>query len=90
VKYVGSEKLGNVNTAKLDLVPKSQKIRNTFAHIVLWIDPAQGVSVQQQLFEPSGDYRLAKYSNIQINQKIPDSMFKLKTTGKTKTVSPQG
>ena len=48
------------------------------------------VSVQQQLFEPSGDYRLAKYSDIQLNQKIPDSEFKLKTTGKTKFVSPQG
>jgi outer membrane lipoprotein-sorting protein len=89
-KYIGEEKVGGVNTAKLDLVPKSQKVRNTFSHIVLWIDPARGVSVQQQLFDPSGDYRLAKYSGIQINQKIPDSVFKIKTTAKTKTISPQG
>jgi len=40
--------------------------------------------------EPSGDFRLAKYSNIQLNQKLPDNVFKLKTTGKTKSVSPQG
>jgi hypothetical protein len=46
--------------------------------------------VQQQLFEPGGDYRLAKYSEIQINQKLPDNVFKLKTTGKTKFISPQG
>ena len=90
VKYLGAEKLSGMDTAKLDLVPKSQKARNTFAHIVLWIDPARGVSVQQQLFEPSGDYRLAKYSDIELNQKIADSVFKLKTTGKTKVVSPQG
>jgi outer membrane lipoprotein-sorting protein len=90
VKYLGSEKLNGMDTAKLDLVPKSQKARNTFAHIVLWIDPARGVSVQQQLFEPSGDYRLAKYSDIELNQKIADTVFKLKTTGKTKVVSPQG
>ncbi len=90
VRYLGSEKLSGMDTAKLDLVPKSQKVRNTFAHIVLWIDPARGVSVQQQLFEPSGDYRLAKYSDIELNQKLSDTVFKLKTTGKTKIVSPQG
>lgn len=90
VKYQGNESVDGVNAAKLDLTPKSTKIRNTFQHITLWIDPARGVSVQQQFFEPSGDYRLAKYSNIEQNQKIPDSVFKLKTTGKTKFVSPQG
>ena len=90
VKYIGTEKVDGQDTAKLDLVPKTPKVRNVFAHITLWIDPARGVSVQQQLFEPSGDYRLAKYSSIQINQKIPDSVFKLKTTGKTKFLSPQG
>jgi outer membrane lipoprotein-sorting protein len=90
VKYLGTEKVDGVETAKLDLIPKSQKVRNTFEHILLWIDPAQGISMQQQLFEPSGDYRLAKYSEIQLNQKIPDVVFKLKTTGKTKFVAPQG
>jgi outer membrane lipoprotein-sorting protein len=90
VKYAGTETVEGVEAAKLDLIPKSQKVANTFAHILLWIDPARGVSVQQQLFEPSGDYRLAKYSEIEINQRIPDTVFKLKTTGKTKIVSPQG
>ena len=90
VKYLGTEKVDGVDTAKLDLVPKSTKVHNVFQHIVLWIDPARGVSVRQQLFEPSGDYRLAKYTDIQLNQKISDDVFKLKTTSKTKTVSPQG
>ena len=90
IKYLGTEKVGGIEAAKLDLVPKSQSIRNAFQHILLWIDPGKGVSVQQQLVEPSGDYRLAKYSDIELNQKIPDTVFKLKTTGKTKTVSPQG
>src|ERR1700691_1032102 len=90
VNYLGSEKVDGVETVKLGLVPKSIKVHNTFDHIWLWIDPSRGVSVQQQLFEPSGDYRLAKYSDIQLHQKIPDSVFKLKTTGKTKLLSPQG
>jgi outer membrane lipoprotein-sorting protein len=90
VKYLGTEKVDGVEAAKLDLVPKSPKVHNVFQHIVLWIDPARGISLWQQLFEPSGDYRLAKYTDIQLNQKISDDVFKLKTTSKTKTVSPQG
>ncbi len=90
VQYLGSETANGAEAAKLELIPKSIRVRNNIAKILLWIDPARGVSVQQQFFEPSGDYRLAKYSGIQINQKLPDNAFKLKTTGKTKFISPQG
>lgn len=90
VKYLGSESVESVNAEKLQLVPKSVKVRNNVERIVLWIDPARGVSVQQQFFEPSGDYRLANYSSIEVNQKIPDNIFKIKTDSKTKIVSPQG
>jgi outer membrane lipoprotein-sorting protein len=89
VRYLGTEQAQGVNAAKLELVPKSAHVRNNIARILLWIDPARGVSVQQQFFEPSGDYRLAKYSNIQLNPKISSDVFKLKTTGSTKVVSPQ-
>ena len=71
-------------------MPKAEKVRNTFDHIWLWIDPARGVSLRQQLFAPGGDYRLATYSDIRLNEKIPDSVFKLKTTNKTKFLSPKG
>jgi len=73
-----------VETAKLDLTPKSEKVKQNFARILLWIDPQRGLSVQQQLFEPNGDNRLAKYFDIQVNQKISDNVFKLKTSAKTK------
>jgi outer membrane lipoprotein-sorting protein len=90
VKYNGTENLNGVNTTKLDLTPKSQRVRNMFDHIMLWVDPARGVSIQQQVFQSGGDYRLAKYSNIEINQKLSDNDFKLHTSGKTKYVSPNG
>jgi outer membrane lipoprotein-sorting protein len=89
VTYLAAEKVDDADTAKIDLVPKSQKARNTFTHIWLWID-ARGLSVRQQLFSPGGDYRLASYSDIRLQEKIPDSVFKLKTTGKTKFLSPKG
>jgi outer membrane lipoprotein-sorting protein len=87
VKYLGDEDVDGVHTAKLDLTPKSDKVRQNFAHILLWIDPDRGLSVQQKLFAGSGDYRLAKYSDIQINQKISDDKFKLKSSGKTKILN---
>jgi outer membrane lipoprotein-sorting protein len=88
VKYLGVEAVNAVATNRLELTPKSVKIRNNIAKVVLWIDP-RGISVQQQFFEPSGNYRLVKYSEIQENPKLPDSDFKLKTTKKTKFLSPQ-
>ncbi len=91
VKYLETERIDGIDAAKLELVPKAANLRNNIDHIILWIDPARGISVQQQFFfGPSGDYRLAKYSNIKVNEKIADSVFKLKTTGKTKFISPQG
>jgi len=91
VKYAGSETVGGINAAKLELVPKGERVRNVFAKLYLWIDPARGISVQQQFVEPSGDYRLAKYSDIKLNQKIADSAFKLKTSGDTQFISgPKG
>ncbi len=90
VTYLGPETVNGVATDKLQLVPKSDKMRNTFKQILLWIDD-KGISVQQQFFEPQGDYRLTKYSAIQVNgKKIPDEVFRLKTTSKTQTVSPRG
>jgi outer membrane lipoprotein-sorting protein len=91
VKFLGSETANGVNAGKLELIPKSDRLRNDFiAKIFLWIDPARGISVQQQFFEPGGNYRLVKYSDIQLRQKLPDDVFKLKTTKKTKFISPQG
>jgi len=89
VKFLGSETANGFTAEKLELIPKSDRFRNIFARIWLWIDPARGISVQQQFFEPSGDYRLAKYSEIQTDAKIPEDVFKLKTTKRTKFV-PQG
>ena len=90
VNYIGTEKVQGVDAAKLQLVPKSQKVKENFDHILLWIDPARGFSTQQQFFTPEGDYRLAKYWDIKLNQGTSDEAFKLKTTPKTKFVSPQG
>lgn len=88
VSYKGQENLDGKATYKLELVPRSPKVKGMFSLITLWIDPQTGMSVQQKFQESGGDYRVAKYTSIRVNQKLPDSAFKLKTTGKTKFVHP--
>ena len=90
VTFQGQETIEGIPVAKLQLIPKSERVRNTFARILLWIDLDRGISVQQQFFEPDGNYKLAKYSSIRLNEKIPDEVFHLKTTGKTQIISQRG
>jgi outer membrane lipoprotein-sorting protein len=90
VSYVGEETVSGIATAKLQLIPKSEKFRNNVSKISLWIDLSRGISVQQQFFQGQGDYRLAKYSGVQMKAKIGNDVFQLKTTKKTQFVSPRG
>jgi outer membrane lipoprotein-sorting protein len=91
VTYGGQETINGVATAKLQLVPKSVKVRNNFKQILLWIDLERGISLKQEFIDLQGDYRLVTYSAIQVNgKKIPDEVFRLKTTSKTQIISPQG
>ncbi|MGA8621179.1 MAG: outer membrane lipoprotein carrier protein LolA [Candidatus Sulfotelmatobacter sp.] len=91
VSYEGEETIDNIVTAKLQLLPKSEKVRNGyFSKAFIWIDLNRGTSVQQQFLQAQDDYRLAKYSDIRINPKISNDVFQLKTTKKTQFVSPRG
>jgi outer membrane lipoprotein-sorting protein len=85
----GWEPVEGVNTARLELVPKNEKLRQTYNKIILWIDPERDVLLQQKFIEPSGDYRSARYSNMKLNSRLPEDAFKLKTTGNTKVVKSQ-
>src|ERR1700720_3299608 len=90
VTYQGEETVDNIVTGKLHLTPKSEKVRNYFTEAFLWIDLNRGISLQQKFMQSQGDYRLAKYSAVKVNAKISNDVFRLKTTGKTKFVSPGG
>jgi outer membrane lipoprotein-sorting protein len=75
IKYLGTEPVDGVETAKLDLTPKTPS--DQFTHITVWIDAKRGVSLKQQVFQDSGDWRTAVYSNIRLNN-VPASAFTLK------------
>ena len=79
VRYLGPETLGGKATYKLELTPKTEQARHMFPLITLWINQQTGMSEQQKLDQGEGDFRLAKYTNIEVNpQKLPDDAFRLK------------
>ena len=90
VTFEGEESIDNIATAKLHLIPKSEKVKNYFTEAFLWIDLSRGVSLQQKFMQSQGDYRVANYTAVKVNAKIGNDVFRLKTTGKTKFVSPRG
>jgi outer membrane lipoprotein-sorting protein len=82
VTLLGTEPISDggatVPTAKLDLVSKDANVRNMFTHIVIWVDTARGISLKQQFFTPSDDYRTTIYSNIRYNQPVNTKPFEYK------------
>jgi outer membrane lipoprotein-sorting protein len=90
VTSLGPQTVDGMPTVELQLLPKSDKLRNNISKIYLWIDVGSGISVQQQFFQPEGDYRMAKYLNVKMPAKIGDDVFRLKTDKKTQFISPRG
>jgi outer membrane lipoprotein-sorting protein len=78
VSLLGMETIDGTQTARLDLVPKQDNIRNNVTHITLWLDPARDISLKQIMYQPSGDTRTVTYSNIRYNAHPPASLFSLK------------
>jgi len=84
IKDLGPDTVEGSDTEKLDLVPKSASVLVHVPHIILWMDPKLGVSRQQQIYvEKEGDYRLATYTNIELNRNLPKNAFKFKGVQKT-------
>ena len=91
VSLAGEPALADKKTVELELIPKSQGVRNQFSKIQIWFDPSTWLPAQQQFFETgSGDYSIIHYSNVVRNPQIPDSEFKPHWPKGTEKVKPQG
>lgn len=78
VRLVGEEAINGQPTTRLELIPKSSDMAQTFPKIELWISNATGLALQQKLYDKGGrDYHLATYSNMKMRPDISDSEIKL-------------
>jgi outer membrane lipoprotein-sorting protein len=67
ISLEGTEKVAGQDASKLVLIPKDQKVKERLTRIVVWI-PADGANpIQQQFYEPSGNWRKVTYTNVVIN-----------------------
>ena len=89
ISLLGEEHLDGQQVFRLELIPKSPKVSAQLQRIELWISPQTWQPLQQKFFEASGDYLIARYSDLKVNVKIPGKNFRLPLKGKVRTIRPQ-
>jgi len=88
---VGESTVNDKKAVELELVPKSQGVKNQFSKIQIWFDPSNWLPLQQQIYETgSGDYSIVHYSNIVRNPRVDESRFKPHWPKDTERIKPQG
>ena len=70
----GAEDVAGRSTTKLLLVPKEAKVKERLAKVEVWIPADAPYPVQQQFYEPSGNYRKVTYTNIQMNPQMAGTL----------------
>jgi outer membrane lipoprotein-sorting protein len=73
----GREMIGNVNAVVLELTSTS-KATEKYPFVKLWLDPQTWTPVQTRVGQSAKTYNDYKYSNVQLNRSIADSVFDLK------------
>ena len=76
IRFVGPDTVAGRQASVIELTPKDKELAARFPRIQLWIDDQSGMTVQQKLFQPGGDYLMATYTNQQ-QANLPDSAVKL-------------
>jgi outer membrane lipoprotein-sorting protein len=77
IKLGGPETIAGEPTMRIELIPKYKDLLAQFPKFELWISDQTGISVQQKMYQPGGDYSLATYTKMQTNVNIPESAVKL-------------
>ena len=74
----GVEKVAGQDTAKLLLLPKAQQMKDRLTKIEMWIPNDASYPVQQQFYQPSGNYRIVTYTDVRLNAPIKGNNLELK------------
>ncbi len=89
LRIAGEQNVAGQTTACIELIPKSKKVLEHLKKAELWVSLADGHTVQQRFDEPSGDYRLATYTDVKWNSNLTDSELALKLPKNVKRDYPQ-
>jgi outer membrane lipoprotein-sorting protein len=75
--------LDGAPAVQLTLTPRDPAAAAKIPKIVLWFDPRTWVEVQQQVFQPGGDYHRVHYTAVRRNPRLPDDAFSTRFPGAT-------
>ncbi len=79
ISLLREERLRGDAVALLELVPRSDKVAAQLSKVQLWVSEDSWLPMQQQFFEPGGDYMLAKYTAMRVNRPLRSSTFRINT-----------
>jgi len=77
VKLDHEASLNGESTAILDLAPKDTAMLRCFTRIQVWVSEESWLPVQQKFYAPDGDYSVARYSGVRVNENLPSSTFRI-------------
>lgn len=86
IQLLKQESIDGRQTYVLELTPRSDQVSAYFSKIVLWVDAALWVPIQQKLVEPNQDYLLIRFDDIKLNDRISRSRFDVKLPREVKVI----
>jgi outer membrane lipoprotein-sorting protein len=81
VKLTGEEELSDDTTAVLELTPHKESLASRLPKVQLWISEESWLPLQQKFFEPSGDYAVARYTEMRVNRQLASGTFEIHAKG---------
>jgi hypothetical protein len=78
IKDIGTETIGGVNTAVMELVAKDAEVRKNLSKVTIWIDPDRAVSLKQVFTISPTSSKVCMYSNFKLNTPVPAEAFTFK------------
>ena len=90
VSLKASETVAGSPAAKLELIPKSDKLLQQVPKIEMWVSTAIWQPVQQKVYDVTpGDYRLSTYTDVNLNVPVSEDQLKIHPARGTRRIQPQ-
>jgi outer membrane lipoprotein-sorting protein len=89
LKDGGADKVAGADATRIELNPRSAELKKLITRIEMWFPEGQSNPIRVKFSEPSRNYELVDYADIQVNPPLPDSAFILKLPGNVKKIYPQ-
>ena len=77
IKLLGEEAINGKAATKLELIPRGDSPLMKLKKIEVWLAVSDGYPVRQKLYQSSGDYNQATYTDLKINPPITEQSVRL-------------